>query len=534
MTQPSGRAAIYARHSTDKQALSTSDQIDRCRAYCEARGYLITGVYKDEAVSGKIRDRPGLDALMADAREAHFQLVVTEDLSRLSRKIGHISDTYDILSFLGITIETVSNGTVSQIDVGLRGTMNALYLSDLADKTRRGMKAAIQRGSAPGGRTYGYRPLLQFDDRGEPIRGLREIIPEEADVIRGIFTEYLRGHSLARICEGLNTRGIPSPGGGKWYSSTLIGTASRGTGILRNQVYKGIIQFNKAEWKSHPLTGERMAVTRSEDEWITVDAPHLAIIPTDTFDRVQREMISRSSVRKAVVEERLRLSDEKRQAEENARIQRWRSRQVTRLTNAMLFFSGKLHCGWSGKKLTVLRKGMYSCKEPNCPVCTVYTDDIQPRALQALRRLSPQDILTGYQSPELEAKRESLRARIAAADAETAKRRKEIAAVLDTLSDQPRRFEIKTYLENKETELRQIAMRRSVAVRDLRFYSPNEAIAIKAVAKAMGYIKALEQDPMDHRPNKLLRGCIRTVTVNKTSLSVEWIPTELVKLLKEP
>ncbi|MBB6212524.1 addiction module HigA family antidote, partial [Novispirillum itersonii] len=60
----------------------------------------------------------------------------------------------------------------------------------------------------------------------------------------------------------------------------------------------------------------------------------------------------------------------------------------------------------------------------------------------------------------------------AAADADTTKRRKEIAAVLDTLSDQTRRVEIKPSLENKATELRQITMRRSVTVRNLLFYSP--------------------------------------------------------------
>lgn len=146
---PSGtpkRAALYARHSTDKQATSTADQIARCQAHCLSRGYQISGIFTDEAVSGKVRQRPGLAGLLAAARRGDVDVIVTEDLSRLSRRIGHISDTYDILSFLGISIETLGNGTISQIDIGLRGTMNALYLSDLADKTRRGDESGHPEG----------------------------------------------------------------------------------------------------------------------------------------------------------------------------------------------------------------------------------------------------------------------------------------------------------------------------------------------------------------------------------------------------
>lgn len=535
MTNPFGRAALYARHSTDKQATSTEDQIARCQSYCLQRGYEITGIYTDEAISGKIRHRPGLEQLMTAVRQGDVDVVVTEDLSRLSRKISQIADTFDMLQYLGVSIETVGNGTVSQVDVGLRGTMNALYLSDLADKTRRGMKAAVRRGGAPGGRTYGYRPLHRFDDKGEPIRGLREIVPEEAAVIRDIFTEYLTGASLARICESLNTRGIPTPAGGaKWYPSSLVGTASRGTGLLRNQLYKGIIVFNRSEWKSHPETGERLSVVRSEDEWITVEVPHLAIVAQEDFDRVQREIENRSTGRKAVVEERKRLTAEKRKALEAEKVRRWRARQTMTLTHAMLFFSGKMLCGWSGKKLTAVRKGIYSCREANCPVCSVFTDDIQPRALQELRSLTVEDVLAGYQSPELAAKRSKLEARIAAADVETAKRRAEIATVLDALADQTRRTEIKAYLELKETEIRQIHMRRSAAVRDLKFYSPTAGTAQKAVTKVMGYVAQLEQNPMEHKPNKLLRGCLKSITIHERSIHLDWIPTEVIKLLRDP
>lgn len=78
--------------------------------------------------------------------------------------------------------------------------MNALFLKDLADKTRRGLRGRVDKGKAGGGLCYGYRVVKQFDADGEPIRGDREIIPEEAKVVRRIFREFASGKSPASHC----------------------------------------------------------------------------------------------------------------------------------------------------------------------------------------------------------------------------------------------------------------------------------------------------------------------------------------------
>jgi site-specific DNA recombinase len=65
------KAAIYTRYSSDNQRPeSIDDQIESCQKLAAARGYVVdpSHIYKDEAKSGALRDRPGLEAMLASAR----------------------------------------------------------------------------------------------------------------------------------------------------------------------------------------------------------------------------------------------------------------------------------------------------------------------------------------------------------------------------------------------------------------------------------------------------------------------------------
>src|ERR1700690_1765387 len=87
--------AIYARYSTDRQdARSIEDQMRRCRALAETRGFGVAAEYSDAAVSGSHTVRVNLQRLIADARRGAFKSVLVDDLSRLSRDLG---DTWRIV-----------------------------------------------------------------------------------------------------------------------------------------------------------------------------------------------------------------------------------------------------------------------------------------------------------------------------------------------------------------------------------------------------------------------------------------------------
>ncbi|WP_352609439.1 recombinase family protein [Mesorhizobium opportunistum] len=118
------------------------------------------------------------------------------------------------MRFAGVNLVTLSEGAVDELHVGLKGTMNALFLRDLAVKIRRGQSGRILNGYAAGGLSYGYRVVKKIDESGEPIRRLREIDENQAQVVRRIFQELAVGRSARPIAADLNKEGIPSPFGG--------------------------------------------------------------------------------------------------------------------------------------------------------------------------------------------------------------------------------------------------------------------------------------------------------------------------------
>ncbi|EXL09490.1 recombinase family protein [Aquamicrobium defluvii] len=78
------------------------------------------------------------------------------------------------------------------------------------------MRGRVERGTAGGGLCYGCKVLKKLDANGEPIRGDREVIPEEAEVVRRIFREFASGKSPEATAADLNTESIPGPLGRAW------------------------------------------------------------------------------------------------------------------------------------------------------------------------------------------------------------------------------------------------------------------------------------------------------------------------------
>ena len=83
--------------------------------------------------------------------------VVCEALDRLGRKLSDIAELYDQLSFLGIGIHTVQQDPITQLHIGLLGTMGQLALADVKAKTLRGLRAVAKDGRSGGGLSYDYR-----------------------------------------------------------------------------------------------------------------------------------------------------------------------------------------------------------------------------------------------------------------------------------------------------------------------------------------------------------------------------------------
>ncbi|WP_084484901.1 recombinase family protein [Methylosinus sp. LW3] len=283
------RAAIYARFSTELQhERSIEDQVAVCRTYAERNDLEIVGVYDDRARSGaSMYGRDGLMRLLDAARDDAFDVILIEALDRISRDQEDLAGIWKRLNFLGVELRAVHEGVADQIQIGVRGLLGSLFLTDLAHKVRRGMQGVVRDGRHAGGRAYGYRPVA-----GKP--GELEIVESEAAVVRRIFQDYVRGKTPREIAHALNKEGAKPPRGDNWTPSTINGNKKRHHGIILNELYAGVVVWNRVRMIKDPDTGRRVSRSNPQEEWKRSDAPHLAIVAKDLFEAAQQRKAERT------------------------------------------------------------------------------------------------------------------------------------------------------------------------------------------------------------------------------------------------
>ena len=302
-----------------------------CRTRVEKEGWLKGEVYADHAISGATTLRPGYQQMLEDARASRFDVLVAEGLDRLSRDQEDIAGLFKQLTFAGVKLITLAEGEINELHVGLKGTMNALFLKDLALKIRRGQRGRVEAGFAAGGLSYGYVVVREVDQNGNLERGKRAICDEQASIVRRIFTEYASGKSPRKIAADLNREGIPAPRGGNWGASGINGHRGRRNGILQNELYKGLLIYNRVRMVKDPRTGKRISRINPKEEWAVVEVPHLRIVTDELWDRVQETRRSYSI------------------------------QPIHRARRAKRLLSGLLYCGWCGGAYTIVRPGKYGC-----------------------------------------------------------------------------------------------------------------------------------------------------------------------------
>jgi hypothetical protein len=167
--------------------------------------------------------------------------------------------------------------------------MNALFLKDLAEKTRRGLRGRVELGKSGGGLCFGYR-VRPATHRGAGT-GDREIVPAEAEVVRRIFRDYSAGLSPKAIAKRLNAECCPGPGRAPWNPSTIHGNPARGTGILNNELYVGRLVWNRLRYVKDPDTGKRVSRPNAPSEWVTTAVPGLRILDDELWNQVKARQV---------------------------------------------------------------------------------------------------------------------------------------------------------------------------------------------------------------------------------------------------
>jgi site-specific DNA recombinase len=357
------KAAIYARFSSELQnANSADDQLAACERFVEAKGGEVIARYKDEGQSGTdYKTRPGIQALLTAVRTRKFDTVIAEAVDRFGRDTESLANFRKIMDYAGVEILTINEGKPSRLEYGLKSLIGAEYIEELRKKTKRGQRAALERGRIPGGKCYGYK----IDHTMQSGRCINE---HEADIIREIFESYDRGVSVPAIARELNKRCVPGSRGGTWRANTIIGSKKSANGVLRNTLYAGYFLFDRNAYTKDPETEKRGKTVRPESAWLRGEFPELQIIDDDLWQRVQTRLANQSREYRAPPTKPKRL------------------------------LSGKLRCGCCGSGYVVVNRDKVGCggrKEGSCSNRRMaHLPDIEQRVLNGLREhlLSPEAI----------------------------------------------------------------------------------------------------------------------------------------------
>jgi DNA invertase Pin-like site-specific DNA recombinase len=147
------KAAIYARVSTPDQHVET--QLYDMRKLAAQRGFEVSREYCDRGISGSKARRPGLDAMMADARRGEFSVLLVAAFDRVARSTKNFLEIVDELHDLGIEFISAreaidTTGPMGRMFITLIGSIAELEKSILVERIRAGMRRARMEGQRLG------------------------------------------------------------------------------------------------------------------------------------------------------------------------------------------------------------------------------------------------------------------------------------------------------------------------------------------------------------------------------------------------
>lgn len=269
----------YVRVSTEEQAregYSLDNQRKDISDYCQYKGWDLVDIYADEGISGAGMDeRIGLLRALKLLHTRKINYLVVWKLSRLSRKVADVVRITERLDHN----ETFLISVKDNIDTSSPMGKPFLYIASIfAEMERDSMiiqvKGGMEQKAREGRWNGGISPI------GYRLQEKELVIDEvEAEIVKTIFTEYLKDNGYKAIAKLLNDQGYKTRKGFAFSGGTV-------KEILRNPTYMGKIRWGKLKnWSKKNSDGER---TRTyNDEAILVDGIHQAIVDEDTFNRVQ-------------------------------------------------------------------------------------------------------------------------------------------------------------------------------------------------------------------------------------------------------
>jgi site-specific DNA recombinase len=306
------------------------------------------------------------------------------------------------------------------------------------------------------------------------------------------------------VLRGNPRAGIPGPFGHAWGDTTIRGHACRGNGVVNNELYAGVLVWNRQRFIKDPNTGKRVSRANPEAKWIRTEVPELRIVDDELWRRVK-----------------LRQAELAKQFEATTMgVRAARAERLNRLRRPAFLLSGLLTCGCCGGKYGIIVNDRYGClghfRKGTCDNGrTIRRDDIDRRVLAGLtdKLVSPEAVAVAVRAYAEETNRQNYerRAQAEADHRALEKIERGIKGIMDAIEDGMYQPAMKARMEELAQQKAEIEARLSEAPVDLPDIHPN--IAEHYRAKVLRLAETLVEPGANGEAREDIRSLVGEVVI---------------------
>lgn len=272
-------AVGYIRVSTEEQAkdgYSLDNQESVINKKCAYEGWEVKHIFHDKGISGASMDkREGIKDLLKYIKSNKVDYLVVYKVSRLSRKIADVVAIADHLEKVGVKLIAIEDNIDTSTPMGkyflvLGAIFAEMERENIITQVKGGMEQKARLGEWNGG-----KPPLGYDLDNKKLK----VNEKEAEIVKTIFNEYLKGNGYKAIASCLNEKGFKTKLG-KLFNSNGVKE------ILKNPIYCGLVRWGYREDWGKLHEGNKRKRQYSENPIIS-EGIHEEIIEKEIFDKVQ-------------------------------------------------------------------------------------------------------------------------------------------------------------------------------------------------------------------------------------------------------
>lgn len=284
----------YLRVSTEEQAALVDGSLDnqryRMNAFVDLKNVQepkwgkIVEFYMDDGYSAKDTRRPAFQRMMADLKRGKINLILVNDLSRLSRNIPDFCGILESLKENDASFLSIKEQFDSTTPAGKMMLYNMINLAQFereqtSERVALGCHARAMRGLLNGG-----HEILGFDKVAEK-KSTYVVNEIEAEQVRTAFRTFLECGTLSRTASRLQELGIkPKVKANRAYKVVDRGLWTHQSlgDVLKNSAYIGKREVNRGNKGVEPSS------LKAHQQYQIVKATWPAIVDVETFEAVQR------------------------------------------------------------------------------------------------------------------------------------------------------------------------------------------------------------------------------------------------------